>query len=49
MIPDPDAGFVPDAEGGDEDANGSEEEGMVLEKDKKKGKKRADPVPSGIF
>ena len=49
LIPDPDAEFVPDAEGGDEDADGSDEEGMVPEKDKKKGKKRADPVPSGIF
>ena len=46
LVPDPDAGFVPD---GDEDADGSEEESMVPEKDEKKGKKRPDPVPSGVF
>ena len=49
LVPDPNAGFVPDTEGGDEDADGSEEESMVPEKDEKKGKKRPDPMPSGVF
>jgi hypothetical protein len=52
LVPDTDAGdagFVPDAEGGDEDAEGIEDETMVPEKGDKKGKKRPEPVPSGIF
>jgi hypothetical protein len=55
LVPDTDAGdagFVPDAgdaEGGDEDADGSDEETRVPEKDDKKGKKRPEPVPSGVL